>query len=262
MKQEDLIINRPDWVTRGQQVTAVGTTLFFWFALLYLWQPLISLIAWAFNVKLFYSHMVVLGGYETFLDVWKAYALVIVLMGGSLIVWARINQWRFRGAERRTAIPRTDDGDVAETFQMTVTGEVVDAGPFATGPDGCPNPADACFFDPSGNNGIYNFLPAYSVIGVWSTTPDVINFITPAGGTSWIDALIPVGSGGLFDVPQGYSSAYLFLAENDGFYTDNDPIGEYEVTISLVPVPATAWLLGLAVFCLGFVRRNRGQTTV
>ena len=23
MKQEDLIINRPDWVTRGQQVTAV-----------------------------------------------------------------------------------------------------------------------------------------------------------------------------------------------------------------------------------------------
>lgn len=116
MKPEDLIINRPDWVTRGQQVTAVGTTLFFWFALLYLWQPLISLIAWAFNVKLFYSHMVVLGGYETFLDVWKAYALVIALMGGSLIVWARINQWRFRGAERRTVIPRTDDGDVAETF--------------------------------------------------------------------------------------------------------------------------------------------------
>ncbi len=116
MKPEDLIINRPDWVTRGQQVTAVGTTLFFWFALLYLWQPLISLIAWAFNVKLFYSHMVVLGGYETFLDVWKTYALVIALMGGSLIVWARINQWRFRGAERRTAIPRTDDGDVAETF--------------------------------------------------------------------------------------------------------------------------------------------------
>lgn len=116
MKQEDLIINRPDWVTRGQQVTAVGTTLFFWFALLYLWQPLISLIAWAFNVKLFYSHMVVLGGYETFLDVWKTYALVIALMGGSLIVWARINQWRFRGSERRTAIPRTDDGDVADAF--------------------------------------------------------------------------------------------------------------------------------------------------
>lgn len=119
MKQEDLIINRPDWVTRGQQVTAVGTTLFFWFALLYLWQPVISLIAWAFNVKLFYSHMVVLGGYETFLDVWKNYALVIALMGGSLIVWARINQWRFRGAERRKFIPVSDINDVAETFGVT-----------------------------------------------------------------------------------------------------------------------------------------------
>lgn len=116
MKQEDLIINRPDWVTRGQQVTAVGTTLFFWFALLYLWQPVISLIAWAFNVKLFYSHMVVLGGYETFLDVWKSYALVIALMGGALMLWARINQWRFRGAERRAFIPLGEDRDIAETF--------------------------------------------------------------------------------------------------------------------------------------------------
>ncbi len=175
---------------------------------------------------------------------------------------ADLPDYQAAGSQAAQSLPFDFVLNNVETFQMTVTGEVVDAGPFATGPDGCPNPADACFFDPSGNNGIYNFLPAYSVIGVWSTTPDVINFITPAGGTSWIDALIPVGSGGLFDVPQGYASAYLFLAENDGFYTDNDPIGEYEVTISLVPVPATGWLLGVAVFCLGFVRRNRGQTTV
>lgn len=119
MKQEDLIINRPDWVTRGQRVTAVGTTLFFWFALLYLWQPVISLIAWAFNVKLFYSHMVVLGGYETFLDVWMNYALVIAFMGGSLILWAMINQWRFRGAERRKFIPVSDINAVAETFGVS-----------------------------------------------------------------------------------------------------------------------------------------------
>jgi len=144
-----------------------------------------------------------------------------------------------------------------DSFVMTVTGEVVDAGPHATGPDGCPNPSDPCYFDPAGNNGLYNFLPAYSVIGVWSTTPDIINFITPAGGTSWIDALIPVGSGGLFDVPTGYPSAYLFLAENDGFFTDNSPIGEYEVTISLVPVPATAWLFGMALFGLRFVRNKQ-----
>ena len=70
MKKEDLIIDRPEWVSKGQRLSALGVTLFFWFALIYLWQPAISLLAWSFNIKLFYSHMVVLGGYETFLAVW------------------------------------------------------------------------------------------------------------------------------------------------------------------------------------------------
>ena len=148
-----------------------------------------------------------------------------------------------------------------DSFQMSVTGEVMDAGPFVTGPDGCPDPNAACYFNPNGNNGLYNFNPAYSVIGVWSTTPDVINFITPAGGSSWVDALISVGSGGIFEVPEGYASAYLFLGENDGNFADNTPSGNYEVTISQltvsqIPLPAAAWLFGSALLGLGFVRKK------
>ncbi|MGB1092395.1 MAG: VPLPA-CTERM sorting domain-containing protein [Oceanobacter sp.] len=146
------------------------------------------------------------------------------------------------------------------TFKATVTGEVVDAGIYATGPDGCPDPNAPCYFNPNGNNGIYNYNPAYSVIGVWSTTPDVINFITPDGGSSWIDALVSVGSGGIFDVPEGYGSAYLFLAENDGNFLDNDPVGNYSVSISQVPLPAAAWLLGTALLGLiGVSRRQRAS---
>jgi hypothetical protein len=143
-----------------------------------------------------------------------------------------------------------------DSFQMSVTGEVLDAGTFITGPDGCPDPNASCYFNPNGNNGLYNFNTSYSVIGVWSSTPDVINFITPAGGSSWVDALISVGSGGIFDVPVGYSSAYLFLGENDGNFADNTPGGNYEVTISLVPLPATAWMFGTALLGLGFVRKK------
>lgn len=152
-----------------------------------------------------------------------------------------------------------------DSFRMRVTGEVVDAGPFATGPDGCPDPNAPCYFNPDGNEGIYNFNPAYSVIGVWSTTPDTINFITPLGGNGWIDALISVGSGGTFHVPMGYDSAYLFLAENDGNFADNDPMGDYTVTISLIPVPNVAWLFGSALLVLGFARRRgtkRARSTV
>lgn len=161
---------------------------------------------------------------------------------------AELPDYQAAGSQAARSLPFDFVLNNVDSFQMRVTGEVVDAGPFATGPDGCPDPNAPCYFNPDNNNGIYNFLPAYSVIGVWSTTPDIINFITPEGGTSWIDALVSVGSGGTFHVPTGYSSAFLFLAENDGFFTDNDPIGDYEVTISLVPVPATLWL-----FCAAFL---------
>lgn len=116
MKTEDLIIDRPEWVSKGQRLTAMGATLFFWFVLLYLWQPAISLLAWAFNIKLFYSHMVVLGGYEIFLDVWLRYLVVISLLGGSLLCWAKINEWRFKNVERRTGITATDDARLCSSF--------------------------------------------------------------------------------------------------------------------------------------------------
>jgi biofilm PGA synthesis protein PgaD len=96
-----LIIDRPDLVPSGQKLTAWSITLFFWGALLYLWQPLLSLIAWGLNINLFYNHMILLGGYRTFLHLLTFYLIVIALMGGGLILWARINLWRFRGRERR-----------------------------------------------------------------------------------------------------------------------------------------------------------------
>ena len=103
-----LIIERPDLVPPGQKLTAWGITLFFWGALLYLWQPLLSLLAWSLNIRLFYNHMILLGGYRTVFDLLLTYLITIALLGGGLIVWARINQWRFRGNERRTGIGATD----------------------------------------------------------------------------------------------------------------------------------------------------------
>ncbi len=116
MKAEELIINRADWVLRHQKYTAAGITLFFWAALLYMWQPALSLIAWALNLNFFYEHMVVLGGYRTFLDLLAFYGVVIGLLAGSLIIWAKINQWRFSGLDRRSGIESTAREDICETF--------------------------------------------------------------------------------------------------------------------------------------------------
>lgn len=117
-KSRELIINHPELVRPGQRLTAMGITLFFWAVLLYLWQPLLSLVAWGFNIRLFYNHMIVLGGYHAFVELLKFYAIVVAVLGGGLILWARINQWRFRGRDRRQGSPYTDSAALCAVFQV------------------------------------------------------------------------------------------------------------------------------------------------
>lgn len=119
-KDQSLIIDRPDLVPPGQKLTAWGITLLFWGALLYLWQPLLSILAWGLNIRLFYNHMILLGGYRTFLDLLVMYLATIAVLGGGLILWARINQWRFRGKERRTGIGATNIESLSKNYGLEV----------------------------------------------------------------------------------------------------------------------------------------------
>ncbi len=114
-----LIIEEPDSLRLPHKITAVGLTLLFWGILLYLWQPLISMVAWALNVKLFYNHMIVLGGYHNFLALVIDYLIVIAIMGGILIIWARINLWRFRGKDRRKRPADASTAELAEYFEVS-----------------------------------------------------------------------------------------------------------------------------------------------
>ena len=114
-----LIIDRPELVKSGERFTAWGITLFFWGVLLYLWQPALSLLAWAFNINLFYKHMVVLGGFEGFLVLLQNYAIVIACLGGGLLLWAKINEWRFRGKVRRAQVSEINTHQLAEYFAVS-----------------------------------------------------------------------------------------------------------------------------------------------
>jgi biofilm PGA synthesis protein PgaD len=117
-QKPSLIIDRPDWVRPGEKITALGVTLLFWGALLYLWQPLLSILAWGLNIHLFYNHMIVMGGYQAFLNLLLFYSIVIAILGGGLIVWARINQWRFRGKNRRRGEFFTDHNQMCQEFAV------------------------------------------------------------------------------------------------------------------------------------------------
>jgi biofilm PGA synthesis protein PgaD len=117
-QKPSLIIDRPDWVRPGEKITALGVTLLFWGALLYLWQPLLSILAWGLNIHLFYNHMIVMGGYQAFLNLLLFYAIVIAILGGGLILWARINQYRFRGKNRRRGEFFTDEKQLCQEFAV------------------------------------------------------------------------------------------------------------------------------------------------
>lgn len=130
-----------------------------------------------------------------------------------------------------------------DTLSIDASGSVVDHASTATGPDGDCNPT--CLF----NDGYFRGLPAYSLIGIWSSSADII---TPFG--YWQDELMFIGSHIDLKVPD-FASAYLFLAENDGGFGDNS--GHYDVHLTAsVPEPGSIGLLLVGMAGLAIARRR------
>ncbi len=119
MNQEDMIINRPQLLRPHHKLTAFSLTVFFWAALLYLWQPLASLLAWSLNLGFFYHHMVILGGYEGFIELLKYYAVAVSTICTVFLVWAKVNEWRFRDSNRRSAPTQTDRARLCQSFGVS-----------------------------------------------------------------------------------------------------------------------------------------------
>ncbi len=104
-ERNPLIIERPDLQSWPQRALSGVLTTFFWMLWLLLWLPLVTLLGWVFFGWQFKYHMFDLGGDEGFLELIGAYAIVIVAMSASLLVWAKYNHLRFRNVERRKAFP-------------------------------------------------------------------------------------------------------------------------------------------------------------
>jgi biofilm PGA synthesis protein PgaD len=110
------IIERSDLQSPRQRTLYGALTLAFWAFWIYLWVPVLALLAWSLGVQQAYQYMVVLGGYQEVIRLLGIYALVILLLGGALVLWAIYNIVRFRGVERRTAALPVTPAEIGRDF--------------------------------------------------------------------------------------------------------------------------------------------------
>jgi len=112
------LIERPDLQSVQQRTLYGGLTLAFWGLWFYLWLPLIALLAWLLGLQQAYKYMVVLDGYQAVIRLMGVYGLVILLLGGSLVLWAVYNIIRFRGVQRRTEAKPVTPQEIGLYFEQ------------------------------------------------------------------------------------------------------------------------------------------------
>jgi biofilm PGA synthesis protein PgaD len=110
------LIVRSDLQSPRQRTLYGALTLVFWAFWLYLWLPVLALLAWALGLQQAYKYMVVLDGYQEVIRLLGIYSLIILALGGGLVVWASYNIFRFRGIERRNAMPQVSPAQIGQAF--------------------------------------------------------------------------------------------------------------------------------------------------
>jgi poly-beta-1,6-N-acetyl-D-glucosamine biosynthesis protein PgaD len=94
-------------------------TLLFWAVWLYLVLPLVSLLLWAFGVRLFMKELSS-GGYEGLRSSLVAYSSILLALVGLLALWIAWNVVRYGGSNDRRTVKRAEatDLEVREAFRL------------------------------------------------------------------------------------------------------------------------------------------------
>ncbi len=114
---KSLIINNPSLQTLRERFSASFITFVFWAVWIYLWLPLLSLLAWLVGINLFYQRMIVESGLKPFFELAGWYILTVLLIAMAVMGWAGYNRFRYGGRkERRRGVHVVEHGDIARQF--------------------------------------------------------------------------------------------------------------------------------------------------
>ncbi|TVP77726.1 MAG: poly-beta-1,6-N-acetyl-D-glucosamine biosynthesis protein PgaD [Gemmatimonadales bacterium] len=113
--ETELIFDRPELQARRHRWAYTTLTLIAWVVWMYLWLPLITLLAWYFGIRALIREAVIPDP-GTVLSIAAIYLLVVAILGGILIGWSRYNLRRFGGKDRRKEARGVPASEVAAHF--------------------------------------------------------------------------------------------------------------------------------------------------
>lgn len=120
-KDRDVIMNYPKAQGLHKRLGLGIVTSWLWAVWLWLWRPLISIVAWYVSGTYVEDYLIASDGFRAFREALPIYILVVILTGGGLIIWANINWVRFSNKERRK--PRPDVLPVAQAEHFKLPAE-------------------------------------------------------------------------------------------------------------------------------------------
>jgi biofilm PGA synthesis protein PgaD len=114
-----LIIQREDLQTWAQRYGYLSMTFLFWFLWLYLFVPLLALVAWALGATLVYQVMI--HGLDTadLNALLRSYGGGAGLLSAIYLLWAIVSWLRFRNVERRRTPATVSDETLAASHHLT-----------------------------------------------------------------------------------------------------------------------------------------------
>lgn len=117
-RDTEVIIDRPELQARRHRWTYSTLTLVAWAVWMYLWLPVVTIVAWYLGVRTFIRE-IMLPDRAVVLTLVLSYLAVIIVMGVILVVWSRYNLRRFRDLDRRRASPPVTDQVILEWFRCS-----------------------------------------------------------------------------------------------------------------------------------------------
>jgi biofilm PGA synthesis protein PgaD len=105
------ILYRPELQSAGQRTLYSVLTLLAWTVWLYLFVPLLSLLAWWFGIEAFSLYLLEPADRSDLLTL-LTYAGVVVLSALVIVAWSIYNLRRYGGLDRRKPIPPVSDEEL------------------------------------------------------------------------------------------------------------------------------------------------------